>query len=69
LKNESQIALPKLFKSKTQTVDATMEIDGFINRKIVKKYKNFGGLRSRRKPYNDRDNLEYGAIICNLKAV
>jgi hypothetical protein len=46
LKNESQIALPKLFKSKTQTVDATMEIDGFINRKIVKKYNNFGGLSS-----------------------
>jgi hypothetical protein len=38
------MTLPKNFKSKTQTVDSAMEVSGFTNRKIVKKYKNFGGL-------------------------
>jgi len=40
------MTFPKLFKSKTQTVDSVGEVGGFTNRKIVKKYKNFGGLRS-----------------------
>jgi hypothetical protein len=37
VKNESQIALPKNFKSKTQTVDSVGEVGGFTNGKIVKK--------------------------------
>jgi hypothetical protein len=46
LKNESQTALPKLFISKSQPVDSVREFGGFTNCKIVKKYKNFGGLTS-----------------------
>jgi hypothetical protein len=40
------MTLPKNFKSKTQTVDSAVEVGGFTNRKIVKKYNNFGGLTS-----------------------
>jgi hypothetical protein len=46
LKNESQIALPINFLSKTQTVDSAGEVGGFTNGKIVKKQFNFGGLSS-----------------------
>jgi hypothetical protein len=36
------------FKNKTQPVDSASEVGGFTNRKIVKKYNNFGGLTSYR---------------------
>jgi hypothetical protein len=38
--------ISKNFKSKTLTVDSVKELGGFTNRKIIKKYNNFGGLTS-----------------------
>jgi hypothetical protein len=46
LKNESLIAFPKLFKSKTLMVNSVGEVGGFTNCKIGKKQFNFGGLIS-----------------------
>jgi hypothetical protein len=40
------MTFPKNFKNKTLTVDSVKELGGFTNSKIVKKYKNVGGLTS-----------------------
>jgi hypothetical protein len=42
VKNESQIALPKNFKSKTPVVDSITEADSYKRGNIEKKYNSFG---------------------------